>query len=177
MRCTSLRSSAELGRMPWSKCATINSSFGFWRNKSSSTIESTPPETATTYLPGRTFSNILCLFYLIQTICSAPKEGAIVYKLFAFKNTHKETTIKKDKRIPADIVNLRGDDKRLTNWHKALASNPSGNCVEVGKGTGVYDGFVAVRDSKNPSGPALAFTPAEWTAFLQGAKDGNFDNK
>jgi hypothetical protein len=33
----------------------------------------------------------------------------------------------------------------------------------------------AVRDSKNPNGPALIFTPAEWDAFVGGAKDGEFD--
>jgi hypothetical protein len=32
-----------------------------------------------------------------------------------------------------------------------------------------------VRDSKNPTGPALIFTPGEWDAFLAGAKDGEFD--
>lgn len=34
---------------------------------------------------------------------------------------------------------------------------------------------VAVRDSKDPAGPVLTFTPAEWTAFIAGAKDGEFD--
>jgi uncharacterized protein DUF397 len=34
---------------------------------------------------------------------------------------------------------------------------------------------IAVRDSENPDGPALIFTPAEWDAFLGGAKDGEFD--
>ena len=33
----------------------------------------------------------------------------------------------------------------------------------------------AVRDSKDPSGPALIFTPGEWTAFTAGAKDCEFD--
>jgi hypothetical protein len=37
------------------------------------------------------------------------------------------------------------------------------------------DGVVAVRDSKDPAGPALVFTPAEWDAFVGGAKDGEFD--
>jgi hypothetical protein len=36
-------------------------------------------------------------------------------------------------------------------------------------------GAVAVRDSKNQSGPSLIFTPAEWDAFVGGAKDGEFD--
>jgi hypothetical protein len=34
---------------------------------------------------------------------------------------------------------------------------------------------VAVRDSKDPAGPVLAFTPAEWKAFTRRVKDGGFD--
>ncbi len=33
---------------------------------------------------------------------------------------------------------------------------------------------ILVRDSKNRTGPALAFTPAEWAAFLAGVRDGEF---
>ncbi|WP_352244292.1 DUF397 domain-containing protein [Microtetraspora sp. NBRC 13810] len=36
-------------------------------------------------------------------------------------------------------------------------------------------GIIAVRDSKNPQGPALVFTPGEWKAFLKGANQGEFD--
>jgi Domain of unknown function (DUF397) len=32
-----------------------------------------------------------------------------------------------------------------------------------------------VRDSKDPAGPSLAFTTAEWEAFTAGVKDGEFD--
>lgn len=46
-------------------------------------------------------------------------------------------------------------------WQKSTYSKDGGSCVEV-TGTGPA---VAVRDSKNPGGPALAFTPAEWHAF------------
>ena len=58
-------------------------------------------------------------------------------------------------------------------WQKSSASNPSGNCVELAK---LPDGAVAVRNSRDPSGPALIYTRAEITAFLRGAKDGDFDN-
>jgi hypothetical protein len=34
---------------------------------------------------------------------------------------------------------------------------------------------VALRDSKDPDGPILTFTPDEWDAFLRGAKAGRFD--
>jgi hypothetical protein len=58
-------------------------------------------------------------------------------------------------------------------WKKASRSNGNGgnNCVEVA----FLDAGVAVRDSKNRSGPALMFTSAEWIAFVDSAKDGEFD--
>lgn len=36
------------------------------------------------------------------------------------------------------------------------------------------NGAVGVRDSKNPTGPALIFTPAEWDAFTTGIQNGKF---
>jgi hypothetical protein len=37
------------------------------------------------------------------------------------------------------------------------------------------DGQIGVRDSKDPQGPVLRFTPDEWRAFLGGARHGEFD--
>jgi uncharacterized protein DUF397 len=49
-------------------------------------------------------------------------------------------------------------------WRKSTYSGGSGgNCIEVGAHT---PGLIPVRDSKDPQGPHLAFTPAAWTAFL-----------
>ncbi len=57
-------------------------------------------------------------------------------------------------------------------WRKSRRSGPySDNCVEVAF---VGDGVV-LRDSKDPAGPVLLFTGAEWDAFVGGAKDGEFD--
>ncbi|HUK71160.1 MAG TPA: DUF397 domain-containing protein [Streptosporangiaceae bacterium] len=36
--------------------------------------------------------------------------------------------------------------------------------------------LILMRDSKNPEGPVLAFTEAEWRAFIAGVKDGEFDD-
>lgn len=77
-------------------------------------------------------------------------------------------------------------------WRKSTFSNPSGNCVEIAEendwskstfsgnnGSCVEftrnGGNFLVRDSKDPNGPVLTFTPAEWDAFVKGAKDGQFD--
>jgi Domain of unknown function (DUF397) len=57
-------------------------------------------------------------------------------------------------------------------WRKSMRSQPNGQCVEVANN---LDGVVALRDSKNPSGSVLIFTPAEWAAFIEGAKAGEFD--
>lgn len=46
----------------------------------------------------------------------------------------------------------------------------AGSCVEVAQ---VGDHFL-IRDSKEPNGPRLTFTPAEWTAFVAGVKAGDF---
>lgn len=57
-------------------------------------------------------------------------------------------------------------------FHKSTRSGPwTDNCVEVG----TCDCGVQVRDSKDPEGTVLTFTTDEWTAFLAGAKDGEFD--
>jgi hypothetical protein len=57
-------------------------------------------------------------------------------------------------------------------WVKASGSGPTGgNCVEVAF---LVDGRVAVRNSRNPDGPALVFTAPEWDAFVGGAKSGEF---
>ena len=58
-------------------------------------------------------------------------------------------------------------------WRKSAASNPRGDCVELGR---LVTGDVAVRNSRDPHGPALVYTPAEIAAFLAGAKNGEFDD-
>jgi hypothetical protein len=62
---------------------------------------------------------------------------------------------------------------RDVQWRKSTHSNPSGNCLEVAR---LSDGRLAVRNSRHPSGPALIYTPAEIAAFVNGAKDGEFDD-
>jgi Domain of unknown function (DUF397) len=58
-------------------------------------------------------------------------------------------------------------------WRKSGRSSAQGNCVELARLPG--DG-VAVRNSRDPRGPALVFTDAELDAFLEGVKDGDFDD-
>ncbi|HEX5494707.1 MAG TPA: DUF397 domain-containing protein [Mycobacteriales bacterium] len=60
-------------------------------------------------------------------------------------------------------------------WPKSSRSGAQGNCVEVADNLVTEHGAVLVRDSKNPTGPSLRFTPTERTAFVTGAKAGAFD--
>jgi hypothetical protein len=57
-------------------------------------------------------------------------------------------------------------------WRKSTASGADG-CVEVAP---FVDGIVAIRDSKDPNGASLAYTPHEWRSFLAGVRNGEFDD-
>lgn len=59
-------------------------------------------------------------------------------------------------------------------WRKSSRSGGSGGqCVEVAAN---LPGVVAVRDSKDPNGPKLLFTPTQWNAFTKSIKTGKFDS-
>lgn len=63
-------------------------------------------------------------------------------------------------------------DRTRAVWRKSSRSNGnSGNCVEFA----VVDGMIGLRDSKNPDGPVLIFTPQEWEAFTDGVQNGEFN--
>lgn len=49
-----------------------------------------------------------------------------------------------------------------------------GHDAPVGHKAG-EDQVILMRDAKRPEGPVLVFTPAEWEAFVEGVKDGEFD--
>lgn len=60
----------------------------------------------------------------------------------------------------------------MSEWRKSSRSGTEGNCVEVR----FIPNGVQVRNSKDPNGTILTYTPAEWDAFLDGAKKGEFDH-
>lgn len=63
-------------------------------------------------------------------------------------------------------------DLTKARWFKSTRSSAAKDCVEVAF---LDEGLVGVRDSKNPSGPALVFAPGEWDSFTAGMRYGEFD--
>ena len=70
-----------------------------------------------------------------------------------------------------DVTDANGSDQSPA-WIKSSLSFANGNCVEAARLSG---GYVGVRDSKDPHGSMLRFTPAEWSTFLGGVRNGEFD--
>jgi Domain of unknown function (DUF397) len=60
-------------------------------------------------------------------------------------------------------------DLSATTWRKSTRSSGGGsNCVEVAR----LPSHVAIRDSKNPQGPALIITPAAFRDLTDGIRRG-----
>ncbi|SDT82264.1 protein of unknown function [Streptomyces sp. TLI_053] len=66
---------------------------------------------------------------------------------------------------------MREHDLSRAAWFKSSHSQNGGSCVEVAANR---SGVVPVRDSKDPQGPALVFLEAEFAAFVNAVRDGEF---
>jgi hypothetical protein len=69
-------------------------------------------------------------------------------------------------------VRFTGADFKNLSWQKSESSNINGQCVEIAP----IDDKVAIRDSKDPDGPMLICASVEFSAFLEGARNGEFDH-
>jgi hypothetical protein len=67
---------------------------------------------------------------------------------------------------------MPADTLPAARWRKSSASNPSGCCVELAELPGQQ---IAVRNSRDRSGPALIYPRAEIAAFLRDLRDGRHD--
>lgn len=63
-------------------------------------------------------------------------------------------------------------DLTSVRWRKASYSGSNGSCVEVARN---LPRVVAVRDSKNPTGPVLTVAPAGWQDFISDVKASRHD--
>jgi hypothetical protein len=92
---------------------------------------------------------------------------------FSYRKTHL-------KGAQYDTQGNLGETMLSTQWQKSSLSNGNGgnNCVEARMAeiaaTDKPGAVVQIRDSKDPRGGTLHFTPAEWKAFLGGASAGEF---
>ena len=67
-----------------------------------------------------------------------------------------------------------GNDIERAEWRKSSYSGGNGGaCVEIARN---LPGVVAVRDSKDRTGPVLTFTVGRWKAFIAGCRAGEFDS-
>ncbi|MEW1637497.1 DUF397 domain-containing protein [Streptomyces sp. NPDC093801] len=70
-----------------------------------------------------------------------------------------------------DTTRLYATDLTEAQWHKSSFSDAGEQCVEIAD-VRPTRGFIAIRDSKSPAGPAITFTQAAFTAFLPHATGG-----
>lgn len=63
------------------------------------------------------------------------------------------------------------DASALATWRKSRYSENNGGCIEVADG---IPGLMPVRDSKNPTGPALTVPATAWSSFVSAVKTSRF---
>ncbi|WP_077799628.1 DUF397 domain-containing protein [Streptomyces sp. JHA26] len=64
-------------------------------------------------------------------------------------------------------------DLRGVRWLRSSYSTGANNCVETARpSAGPWAGLLAVRDSKDPAGPALLFSPGSWASFTAAIRRG-----
>ncbi|MBV9846410.1 MAG: DUF397 domain-containing protein [Kutzneria sp.] len=76
-----------------------------------------------------------------------------------------------------DKAQVRGRlDLTSAEWRTGSDTSDDGGNVEIADVVHT-DGvtYTVMRNSAHPEGPVLVFTPAEWKAFVEGVRDGEFD--
>jgi hypothetical protein len=63
------------------------------------------------------------------------------------------------------------EDLASAHWFSSKMSSSSGGCLEVAH----FDGWVAVRDTEDPTNPPFVVRAFVWECLLDGAKNGEFD--
>jgi Domain of unknown function (DUF397) len=108
-----------------------------------------------------------------HTRCASRRSGALTRKPRDQAIRHDKGDLKEN-QMATTYNGVPAGELPVTAWQKSGRSNPSGNCVELAQLPGGME--IAVRNSRDPQGPALIYTRDEIVAFISGAKDGDFDN-
>lgn len=74
--------------------------------------------------------------------------------------------------MTTDMQDSSHSPVRQPEWIKSSLSFANGNCVQAADLGG---GEIGVRNSREPNGAVLRFTPDEWHAFIGGVQNGEFD--
>lgn len=72
--------------------------------------------------------------------------------------------------VCAEYVSDDGDNSDRE-WRRSSRSYGGGNCVEAASAR--HGAHIGVRDSKDPGGAVLRFTPVQWNAFVAGLRSGS----
>ncbi|RVU22278.1 DUF397 domain-containing protein [Streptomyces antnestii] len=72
------------------------------------------------------------------------------------------------------------EQRTIAGWDKPDLDLSTADWHSSSKGLGdvqiaFVEGFIAMRNGGSPQNPSLIFTPAEWGAFVLGAREGEFD--
>lgn len=68
---------------------------------------------------------------------------------------------------------LKGEfDTAAARWERTVREDGTPAALEIGYAD---NGLVALRMADEPEGDLLIYTPAEWKAFVEGVRDGEFD--
>ncbi|ADI09656.1 hypothetical protein SBI_06536 [Streptomyces bingchenggensis BCW-1] len=74
--------------------------------------------------------------------------------------------------MPTSARPLIARDLVHADWFKSSYSGNGNNCVEVADLLTSPYRAIAIRDSKDPNGPALRVSPAGWASFVTAVADG-----
>ncbi|MEU8041313.1 DUF397 domain-containing protein [Streptosporangium sp. NPDC049078] len=70
-------------------------------------------------------------------------------------------------------MDIPAQELHSVHWRKStLSGDDASNCVEIAD---LPHGHRGIRDSKNPTAPALILTPTAWNTFITSVKNGHFD--
>ncbi|MFC5668257.1 Scr1 family TA system antitoxin-like transcriptional regulator [Kitasatospora misakiensis] len=84
------------------------------------------------------------------------------------------------RRAMRELVNVTTTPHLTVDWRhpawktSSYSQGNGGECIEVAPGAAAVEGVVPVRDSKDRSGPELAFSATGWSAFVAGIRAGDF---